>query len=156
MSDGLYICCIHRSSITCTNIYCILTYTILLVLFEDPLVNRMHESLRLFEEVVANPLFKDTPIYLMLNKKDLFETMIPTVPLTVCFPEYTGELGDVRSALAYVESKFRDIHTKRCPHKQLRIYVIAARVRMDMKSSFGEIKDELKRAVTNRMKAAGR
>jgi guanine nucleotide-binding protein G(o) subunit alpha len=124
------------------------------VLFEDPAVNRMHESLRLFEDVVANPLFKDTPIYLLLNKKDLFETMIPEVPLTVCFPEYTGAPGDVRAALGYVESRFKEIHDRRCPHKSLKIFIIAARVRMDMKASFGEIKDELKRAVTNRLKNA--
>jgi len=43
------------------------------VLFEDNSVNRMRESLNLFAEVVKNPIFKSTPIFVFLNKKDLFE-----------------------------------------------------------------------------------
>ena len=50
----------------------------------------MKESLELFKEVVKNPLFKHTPIFVFLNKKDLFEEMIKKYPLTKCFPEYTG------------------------------------------------------------------
>lgn len=46
------------------------------VLFEDTTVNRMHESLQLFEEVVKNPIFANTPIFVFLNKKDLFESMV--------------------------------------------------------------------------------
>lgn len=45
------------------------------VLFEDQTVNVMHEDLNLFEETVKNPLFEKTPIFLFLNKKDLFEAM---------------------------------------------------------------------------------
>ena len=39
------------------------------VLFEDNTVNRMAESLNLFEEVVKNPLFQKTPFFVFLNKK---------------------------------------------------------------------------------------
>ena len=39
------------------------------VLFEDTTCNRMHESLNLFAEVVKNPIFKNTPIFVFLNKK---------------------------------------------------------------------------------------
>jgi guanine nucleotide-binding protein subunit alpha len=53
----------------------------------------MQESLALFAEVVKNPLFKATPIFVFLNKKDLFEEMIPKTPLKTCFPEYNGKYG---------------------------------------------------------------
>jgi GTPase SAR1 family protein len=43
------------------------------VLFEDSNVIRMHESLELFDQIVNNPIFRDTPIFVFLNKKDLFE-----------------------------------------------------------------------------------
>ena len=36
---------------------------------------------------MKNPLFAKTPFFVFLNKKDLFEEMIPKTPLTVCFPE---------------------------------------------------------------------
>lgn len=115
------------------------------VLFEDSSVNRMQESLNLFSEVVKNPIFKKTPIFVFLNKKDLFETMIPQFPLSGCFSEYDGAPGDVRAALEFVKEKYRSVMRAHCPGKEIFIQVIAARVRMDMKVAFGEVKDTLKR-----------
>jgi hypothetical protein len=60
------------------------------VLFEDISKNRMHESLELFESVAQNELFADTPIFLFLNKKDIFETQILEVDMKGTFPEYEG------------------------------------------------------------------
>jgi hypothetical protein len=105
----------------------------------------MHESLNLFAEIMKNPLFKDTPIFLFLNKKDLFEQMITKHPLTVCFPEYTGPAGEVVPAVEYIKSKFLDVAKKFCPNKKIYIQVIEARLRMDMKVAFGEVKEELKK-----------
>lgn len=51
----------------------------------------MHESLKLFDSICNNKWFTDTSIILFLNKKDLFEEKIKKSPLTICFPEYTGE-----------------------------------------------------------------
>ena len=51
-------------------------------------MNRLQESLKLFEDTMANPLFADTPVFLILNKKDLFEQLIETKPLAMAFPEY--------------------------------------------------------------------
>lgn len=49
----------------------------------------MHEGLQLFEEVVQNPIFQHTPIFVFLNKKDLFEQMMEQgIPLSRCFPDY--------------------------------------------------------------------
>merc|ERR1712137_983524 len=39
------------------------------VLFEDASMNRMEESLTLFENTVKNDLFRHTPIFVFLNKK---------------------------------------------------------------------------------------
>ncbi|ESO02452.1 hypothetical protein HELRODRAFT_155825 [Helobdella robusta] len=60
------------------------------VLYEDENMNRMHESLRLFDSTCNNKWFADTSIILFLNKKDLFAEKIKRVPLTVCFPDYYG------------------------------------------------------------------
>jgi hypothetical protein len=115
------------------------------VLFEDSTMNRMHESLMLFEEIVKNPLFKSTPMFVFLNKKDLFEEMIPKHSLKVCFPDYDGPDGDVRQALEFIEGKYRDIMNTHIPGKAVYIHIIAARVRMDMKIAFGEVKETLKK-----------
>ena len=54
-------------------------------------VFRMMESMKLFDSICNNKWFVDTSIILFLNKKDLFEEKIYHSPLTICFPEYSGE-----------------------------------------------------------------
>ena len=71
--------------------------------------------------------------------------MIPIYPLKKCFPEYAGADGDVQAALKYIESKYVEIREKTIPGKQVYVSVIAARLRMDMKVAFGEIRETLKR-----------
>lgn len=105
----------------------------------------MIESLKLFEEVVKNPLFKNTPIFLFLNKKDLFEEVIKTVSMKKCFPDYTGPDFEMNPALSYIEGQFRGIVEKHTPGKALPIHIVAARVRRDMKMAFGEVKDTMKK-----------
>lgn len=53
-------------------------------------MNRMIESMKLFDSICNNKWFVETSIILFLNKKDLFEEKITKSPLTICFPEYTG------------------------------------------------------------------
>jgi GTPase SAR1 family protein len=115
------------------------------ILFEDSSENIMHESLKLFEEVAKNPLFKHTPIFCFLNKKDLFEEYIKIHPLKKCFPDYNGPEGEMNPALDYIQNKFRKIMDDAVPGKQVPISIIAARVRRDMKLAFGEVKDSLKK-----------
>lgn len=50
----------------------------------------MMESLKLFDSIVNNGWFLNTSVILFLNKIDLFEEKINHSPITICFPEYTG------------------------------------------------------------------
>uniref|UniRef100_H3BED5 G protein subunit alpha transducin 2 n=1 Tax=Latimeria chalumnae TaxID=7897 RepID=H3BED5_LATCH len=61
-----------------------------MVLVEDDEVNRMHESLHLFNSICNHKFFAATSIVLFLNKKDLFEEKVKKVHLSICFPEYNG------------------------------------------------------------------
>ena len=122
------------------------------VLFEDTSVNRMHESLSLFEEMMKKDIFKDTPIFVFLNKKDLFEEMIPKTSLKVCFPEYDGEDGKTQPALDYITNKYNEIMEKHVPGKKPYVHIVAARVRMDMKIAFGEVKEQTKKIYAERDK----
>lgn len=62
------------------------------MLAEDEEMNRMIESMKLFDSICNSKWFVDTSIILFLNKKDLFEEKITRSPLIICFPEYTGKL----------------------------------------------------------------
>jgi len=72
---------------------------------DDESVNRMHESLTLFGEIINNQWFQNTSIILFLNKKDLFEVKIKKVDLRVCFPEYKGD-NDLDKSAQYIEKQF--------------------------------------------------
>jgi len=74
-------------------------------LFEDEMTNRMHEALKLFKDICNTKWFADTAIILFLNKQDLFEKKIKTVPLTVCFKDYTGD-NSFKDAAQYIEDQF--------------------------------------------------
>lgn len=72
------------------NYFVLLGYD--LVLAEDEEMNRMIESMKLFDSICNSKWFVDTSIILFLNKKDLFEEKIRRSPLNSCFPEYTGNI----------------------------------------------------------------
>uniref|UniRef100_A0A8U7NRL1 G protein subunit alpha i3 n=4 Tax=Passeriformes TaxID=9126 RepID=A0A8U7NRL1_CORMO len=78
-------------------IFCVALSDYDLVLAEDEEMNRMHESMKLFDSICNNKWFTDTSIILFLNKKDLFEEKIKKSPLTICYPEYTGRPGMSKS-----------------------------------------------------------
>ena len=75
------------------------------VLVEDEETNKMQESLKSFEFICNNPYFSKTSMILLLNKKDLFEEKITKSPLSICFPEYTGE-NEYDQAAEYVREQF--------------------------------------------------
>jgi guanine nucleotide-binding protein G(i) subunit alpha len=74
-------------------------------LVEQEGVNRMEESLRLFDEVCNSPWFAKTSLILFLNKSDLFREKIKHVDLNVAFPDYTGG-HDHEQAQQYIERRF--------------------------------------------------
>lgn len=73
-------------------IFCVALSGYDLVLAEDEEMNRMIESMKLFDSICNSKWFVETSIILFLNKKDLFEEKIVRSPLTICFPEYTGRV----------------------------------------------------------------
>jgi guanine nucleotide-binding protein G(i) subunit alpha len=86
-------------------IFCVALSGYDLVLAEDEEMNRMTESMKLFDSICNNKWFVETSIILFLNKKDLFEEKISKSPLTICFPEYTGS-NTYEEAAAYIKMKF--------------------------------------------------
>src|SRR4051812_28702229 len=89
----------------------------------------MHESLNLFEATMSNPLFQNTPVFLFLNKKDLFEELIRTQNIDCCFPEYSGT-NELKPCIEYISDQFQ----RRLPPKHSRalVLLLAARMKKDV------------------------
>lgn len=76
-----------------------------LKLYEDATVNRMHESLKVFQEICSTKWLEKTDIILFLNKRDIFEEKIRRVDLAVTFPDYKGG-KDYEKAKVYIKEQF--------------------------------------------------
>jgi len=93
-------------------IFCVAMSGYDLVLAEDEEMNRMMESMKLFDSICNNKWFVETSIILFLNKKDLFEDKIRHSPLTICFPEYKGP-NTYEDSAAYIQMKFENLNKRR-------------------------------------------
>jgi len=105
---------------------------------EDPNINRMHESLDLFKNVINHKFLTDTSIILFLNKIDLFKDKITRVDLKKCFPDYNGP-QECEPAMNFIGAKFKqfDMNTKRtifihstCATDTTQISVVLADVKL--------------------------
>jgi len=114
------------------------------VMFEDATHNRMQEALTLFQQIVNNPLFITIPMFLFLNKKDLFEKMIHDgIDLKKCFPEYSGGC-DAKVALQFIQSEFeKKVQGDAAAKKRVHVHYIAARFKKDIKYTWEELRDQL-------------
>lgn len=121
-----------------------------LVLAEDEEMNRMIESMKLFDSICNTKWFVETSIILFLNKKDLFEEKIVKSPLTICFPEYTGSSTYEESA-AYIRMKFENLN-KRKDQKEIYTHFTCATDTHNIQFVFDAVTDVI---IKNNLKDCG-
>lgn len=109
------------------------------VMFEDSKKNRMLEEVELFHKVVNEKDFRNTPVFLFLNKKDIFESMIKDIDMNHVFEDYTGG-KNTDAALDFIQSKFKE---QLPPGKTVSIHVVSAAVKRDIKCAFDDVKKSL-------------
>eukprot|EP00483_Globobulimina_turgida_P003612 UN03618 len=82
------------------------------VLFEDENVNAMEDNLSLFEDICKLKALNQSPIVLLLNKKDVFAEKIKTVPLQKCpsFMDYNGRNDSFDETTNYIQNVFMSLH----------------------------------------------
>ncbi|XP_069125056.1 guanine nucleotide-binding protein G(o) subunit alpha-like [Argopecten irradians] len=79
-------------------------------LYEDPHVNRLQESLKLFKSMCNNIFFRETTMILFLNKIDLFKDKIRHSGrhLRHFFTDYKGPDKDVDQAARFIQRDFQN------------------------------------------------
>ncbi|XP_033626148.1 guanine nucleotide-binding protein G(o) subunit alpha-like [Asterias rubens] len=118
-------------------------------LLEDDTTNRMHESLKLFDSICNNKWFTDTSIILFLNKKDLFEDKIEKSPLSICFPEYTGE-NEYLAAVMYIQSQFEALN--KSSNKEIYTHMTCATDTTNIQFVFDAVTDTI---IANNLRGCG-
>nr|XP_016849472.1 PREDICTED: guanine nucleotide-binding protein G(t) subunit alpha-3 [Anolis carolinensis] len=124
--------------VTCI-IFCAALSAYDMVLVEDEEVNRMHESLHLFNSICNHKYFATTSIVLFLNKKDLFHDKIAKVHLSVCFPEYDGT-NTFEDAANYIKNQFLDLNLRK-EDKEIYAHMTCATDTQNVKFVFDAVTD---------------
>jgi len=119
-------------------IFCVAMSEYDLKLYEDERVNRMHESVTLFEEICNCQWFNDTSVIMFLNKSDLFQEKIKEVDLAVCFDDYDGGCN-YDKAVEYLKQKF--VSLNRNKQKQIYSHVTCATNTDNVRHVFNAVKD---------------
>ncbi|KAJ3437181.1 guanine nucleotide-binding protein g(o) subunit alpha [Anaeramoeba flamelloides] len=106
----------RRSWITCfMDLDCVLFFVNLTeyaqTLYEDNEVNRMRESLTLFENVSSNNFLQSATLILVLTHYDIFEELLSIYPLSKTFDDYI-ESNEKDCALNFIQDKFKSIAKK--------------------------------------------
>ncbi|KAF2071505.1 hypothetical protein CYY_007183 [Polysphondylium violaceum] len=96
---------IHYFEDVKTIIFCVALGDYDMNLVEDEEQNRMHDSLKLWTEIINNPFFKMTTFVLFLNKNDLFREKILKAPLSNVFPDYQGGFN-YEKGLEFIRNKY--------------------------------------------------
>jgi GTPase SAR1 family protein len=105
-------------------LFCVALSEYDLRLYEDESVNRMHESLKLFDEICNSVWFADVSMILFLNKDDIFREKVKRTDIACCFPDYTGGLNYERG-LDFIRNKFLNAN-RNSDHKQIYPHVTCA------------------------------
>ncbi|TRZ23854.1 hypothetical protein HGM15179_003245 [Zosterops borbonicus] len=124
--------------VTCI-IFCAALSAYDMVLVEDKEVNRMHESLHLFNSICNHKCFAATSIVLFLNKKDLFQEKITKVHLNICFPEYNGQ-NTFEDAANYIKKQFLDLNIRK-QDKEIYCHLTCATDTQNVKFVFDAVTD---------------
>jgi GTPase SAR1 family protein len=79
-----------------------------LMLEENDQMNRMQESIKLFDDIINNVWFLSTNVILFLNKRDIFEEKYEKkkIPLNVCFDDFPG--GTCDQAKEFIAKKYQE------------------------------------------------
>ena len=118
------------------------------VLLEDPNVNRLQESIQLFDSVVNSRWFLRSSIIFFMNKTDLFKERLRRFPLEKYFSDYTSGFDPSKAA------KFMLLQFSEVNRQKLKIYphYTNATDTSQIKVVFTAIKDTL---VQNFLKGNG-
>jgi len=122
-----------------------------LALYEDETMNRMEETLNIFDEICNSAYFTKTSIILFLNKRDIFAEKIKTVPLNVCpcLKTYTGP-NTYDAGCQLIENAFHARNKN--PNKLIYAHVTCATDTNNMKVVLNAVNDII---IRGRLGAAG-
>jgi len=130
-------------------LYCVAMDEYDLTIPEEDDVNRMLQSVKVFETTVNEHWFQETAVILFLNKDDLFKEKIKNVDLNVCFPEYK-EGKNYESARSFIQQAF--LSKNKNPQRPFYPHITVAINTENIRFVFNAVKDII---FSERLKMSG-
>eukprot|EP00794_Sanderia_malayensis_P003349 gene3349-3838_t len=96
--------------------------------------NGMGDSLTVFESVVNLTYFKDTPLLLFLNKKDLLAKKVKFVDIKETFLDYKGSSDNSHEIVNFLQLNF--LNKIKDQSRPVKVHVISATNTRDVKKAF--------------------
>jgi len=111
-------------------------------LFEEDTINRMKESLVLWDEICNSRWFSDTSMILFLNKTDIFRHKLIDLnkPLSNTFPDYTGG-PNYELATKFIEEQFLKVN--KAETKMIYVHQTQATDTKNIDHVFSAVKDTI-------------
>jgi GTPase SAR1 family protein len=77
-------------------------------MFEDEAISRTKDSMELFGSIANSAIFESMPIFLVLNKVDIFRRKLAQFPekFTNAYPNFSGDISNVDQAIEHVKKSF--------------------------------------------------
>ena len=89
------------------------------VLEEDQNVNRMHESMELFENIVNNQYFEKKSFIVFFNKKDLFEVKLRDKGIKEYFPDFSGDEHSFTESSEFLVKSYLSKNHGKCSDRSM-------------------------------------
>jgi len=109
-------------------------------LLSDAYVSSISVELEVFEDLCNSRWFHETPIFLFLNKCDIFKEKIERAPLRDIFPSYTGKTN-FEEGIEFIKEEF--LRRNRDPRKLIYVYNTCAIDPDSVRSVFHGVKDTI-------------
>lgn len=111
-------------------------------MWEDDSINRLDDSLELFDKVIHQDCFEDKDIWLYLNKKDIFKEVIRRIDLHEWYDNYNGEPFSFKDGCKFFMDMFLQVNKN--PNRKIFVYHTEATSMENMQDAFSHIIEELK------------
>jgi GTPase SAR1 family protein len=110
-------------------------------MFEDVHMNRMTDSMELFEHIVNHKAFKDSSMILFLNKRDLLQEKLENgdTSFSTFFPEFTGDSSSYDEVVDWTKNAYTSRNTKH-PNKAVFCHVTCATDTENVQVVFNSVK----------------
>lgn len=99
------------------------------LMFEDGKTRRTEDALLLFSSMANGSFFAQTPIFLVLNKLDIFEKKLNMKPAVFkeAYPDFAGNTGNVNEAVEHVKQSYlKQLNPNRTPQAWVEVITTTA------------------------------